>query len=143
MGTDISTDIGPPHYKIPNFILCDIHNLPFRNKVFDNVYCNNVLEHIESPTEGISELKRIGSTIHIRQDKMTNLANYATPEHLWFQLPNLKFLRYRRTLIGILISKWLRITIIQFIPSIPHHHQIMRILSFFLPPNRQYEVILN
>ena len=42
-----------------NFVICDAHYLPFRTKVFDNVNCSHVLEHLKDPVLGFKELHRI------------------------------------------------------------------------------------
>lgn len=44
---------------IPNFVRADVRYLPFRSRSFDLVYCSHVLEHLEDPDEGLSELKRV------------------------------------------------------------------------------------
>lgn len=43
----------------PNFVRADIRFLPFRSGCFDLVHCSHVLEHLEDPAEGLSELKRV------------------------------------------------------------------------------------
>ena len=41
-------------------IICDIHYLPFRDKIFDYVYCYHVLEHKGiNPDKAIIELLRV------------------------------------------------------------------------------------
>ncbi len=135
-------------YDIPRFrvkedmIKGDAHHLPFRTKQFETVYAFNVLEHVADPWKVITELKRVGKKVQIRQDRIFNIGSYATPEHLWFQLPNLKFIPYPRTKLGIMFSKGLRMLIMRSIPRLPRHHQISRIIGLFLPPNFQYEVSL-
>lgn len=42
-----------------NIVRCDIHNLPFRNHVFDYVVCTEVLEHVKSPFRTMKEMKRV------------------------------------------------------------------------------------
>ena len=42
------------------FVLADAEALPFRNKAFDFVYCNRVIEYAEKPEHMIEELKRVG-----------------------------------------------------------------------------------
>lgn len=45
--------------EIKNFVIADAHRIPFRNKVFDCVYCSHVLEHLIIPTLCLNEIKRI------------------------------------------------------------------------------------
>lgn len=50
-------EIGPG--KIPNFIQCDAHILPFRPRVFSVVHSYHVLEHLHSPLEALREWSRV------------------------------------------------------------------------------------
>lgn len=128
-----------PVFKVKeDSIRGDAHHLPFRNKQFETAYAYNLLEHVQDPCLVVRELVRVSEVVRLRQDSILNLPSYATPEHLWFQLPNLKFLRYPRTRIGIFVSKMLRVLLTQAIPSLPRHHQISRMI-----PNYQYEVTIH
>jgi ubiquinone/menaquinone biosynthesis C-methylase UbiE len=40
-------------------VVCDVQYLPFRNRVFRNVFCFHVLEHISNPAKGLAELVRV------------------------------------------------------------------------------------
>jgi SAM-dependent methyltransferase len=40
-------------------VVCDAHNLPFKNDFFDLIMCQEVLEHLESPTVAINEMNRV------------------------------------------------------------------------------------
>jgi SAM-dependent methyltransferase len=42
------------------FVCGDIHALPFKDKEFDYVICNQVLEHIDAPDFAIAEITRVG-----------------------------------------------------------------------------------
>lgn len=42
------------------FLILDIHDMPFRNKSIDFVYCSHVLEHVNDPIRACSELMRVG-----------------------------------------------------------------------------------
>jgi len=53
-----------PKDKRP-FTLCDINNLPFKDKEFDFVYCAHVLEHCEDPKKACDELMRVGKAGYI------------------------------------------------------------------------------
>ena len=40
-------------------IVGDAHFLPFRDGVFDKILCMEVLEHLESPSKGVMEMRRV------------------------------------------------------------------------------------
>jgi len=45
--------------KIPNFVQCDAHSLPFKSNSFDVVYCHHVLEHVEYPLLVLKEFYHV------------------------------------------------------------------------------------
>ena len=47
------------------FIKADVENLPFKDKVFDFVYCSHLLEHVENPVKAINEITRVGKSGYI------------------------------------------------------------------------------
>jgi len=55
----INIDIEKPKVINGNFIKADGQYLPFRNNVFDTVYCFHVIEHIKNPYLLIDELVRV------------------------------------------------------------------------------------
>ena len=136
LDADVLTDVDFPRAKLSNFVLCDARALPFRDNSFKLAYCHNVLEHVANPWQVIRELKRVAQQAHIRQDVWWSIVSYATPEHLWLQLPNLKFLRYRRTRIGILFSTMLRYVLVNLFADTLHFSAWINILS------GRYDVIL-
>lgn len=56
---DVNVDILKPTYKIPNFVLCDAHFLPFKDGLFDEVMMFDIVEHLNSPSEAIKEAYRV------------------------------------------------------------------------------------
>lgn len=48
---------------IPNFIQADAQHLPFRDKIFDRVFCYHVIEHVDNPYLLLYELLRISSDV--------------------------------------------------------------------------------
>jgi SAM-dependent methyltransferase len=78
---EVNCDVQKPKIKVSNFVLSDIRNLPFRDKVFQMVYAFNVLEHVSNPDGALRELNRIGSDVVIRFDKVYNLASWFTADH--------------------------------------------------------------
>lgn len=65
-----------------------IYHIPFKDNSFDLVICNEVLEHLEYPEKGLSELQRVSNKNCI----------ISVPHEPWFMLAN--FLRAKN------ISRW-------------------------------------
>src|SRR5437867_8748789 len=105
---DVEVDVFRPRVKVGNFVQADAGQLPFSDACFEKVFAYNVLEHVPNPWKALAELRRVGKTVEIRQDKWYFLGSYATSSHLWLQLPGPRFLRFPRTLVGIGFAKWLR-----------------------------------
>lgn len=55
-----------------DFIVADIHNLPFRESVFDIVLCLEVLEHVNNIDRGLREFSRVIKTNAIELISMPN-----------------------------------------------------------------------
>ena len=55
----INTDILKPKSKIKNFVLCDAHNLPFKESSFELIFFIDVIEHVENPSQCLREIKRV------------------------------------------------------------------------------------
>lgn len=144
LDADISIDILLPKTKVKNFIRASAQTLPFRDRVFSVSYAHNVLEHLPDPWKALSEILRVSDRIDVVQDRLWSFDSYDTDEHLWLQLPNLRFIPYPRTSLGILFSRWIRRIKEQFlkiwepihftiwIPTFkklilqPHYHIIVR-----------------
>ena len=67
-----------------NFIICDAQHLPFRNQVFEESNCSHVLEHLEDPRLGFSELKRVSRKGYIEAPSFLyeNIL-FGYPFHYW------------------------------------------------------------
>ena len=75
----ILVDVGKPFTAIRNYICADAQYLPFRNRVFEEVYASHLIEHLGSPTLFLREYYRIlnpGGKIHLW------CPNYLSP-HAW------------------------------------------------------------
>jgi len=51
----ISKELFPKH----KFVQADLTQLPFKNEVFNKVFCFNVIEHVKDKEKAIKELKRV------------------------------------------------------------------------------------
>jgi hypothetical protein len=47
--------------EIPNFVVCDSQYLPFREGMFEFVYCSHVIEHVDHPFLLFRELARVSN----------------------------------------------------------------------------------
>ena len=65
---DVNIDIDrsiPKQKLIPNFILADAQNLPFRDKCFSRARASHVPEHILNPIKAFEEWKRVAKIVEI------------------------------------------------------------------------------
>lgn len=51
----ITADIESPLAKVK----MDIHEIPFEENTFDVIFCNHVLEHVESDIKALEEMRRV------------------------------------------------------------------------------------
>lgn len=84
-------DLFPNHKLIKKE---DIQDLSFKNKSFDIVLCQEVLEHVEDPIKAISELKRITKKqliISVPNEPFFTFFRFMVweKEHLWAITPSL------------------------------------------------------
>lgn len=68
-----------------NFLICDLHYLPFLAKAFSHVNCTHVLEHVLDPQRGYSELRRVSEHGYIETPSSIyeNLL-FGWRGHLWY-----------------------------------------------------------
>lgn len=94
------------------FVLTDIHDLGFRDKVFDFIYCSHVLEVVENPLRACEEIMRVGKRGYIETPTLGKDALFAWARNLqkWHVVAirkNLCFFEYsERQLDGIKSSVW-------------------------------------
>lgn len=51
----ITADIESPLAKVK----MDIHDIPFEDNLFDVIFCNHVLEHVDDDIRALNEMKRV------------------------------------------------------------------------------------
>lgn len=69
--------------KNQQFIPADGENLPFKDKEFDYVICCQVLEHVENPTQFLSELFRVGKRGYIETPSLIGEYLFPRESHKW------------------------------------------------------------
>ena len=63
---NIDIDRNVPKQKpIPNFILADAQNLPFKDKSFSLAYARHIPEHVLNPIKAFEEWKRVAKVVEI------------------------------------------------------------------------------
>lgn len=66
------------------FIQADVEKLPFKDKVFDFVFCSHLLEHVTNPDKAILELTRVAKRGYIEVPYAILDLFQPFPPHLWF-----------------------------------------------------------
>lgn len=66
------------------FVKADVEDLPFKDKVFDFVFCSHLLEHVENPDKAIMELTRVAKRGYIEVPSAILDLLQPFPPHLWF-----------------------------------------------------------
>ena len=72
---------GPLVQKDRPLVIADIHDLPFRDRCFDFVYCSHLLEHVQNPIKASAEIMRVGKRGYIETPTMGKDALFAWAEH--------------------------------------------------------------
>lgn len=70
-------------YPHQQFIDAQGERLPFGDKTFDYVICNQVLEHAEDPAQFISEITRVGRRGYIETPGMPGELMFPKTAHKW------------------------------------------------------------
>ncbi|MDI6903037.1 MAG: methyltransferase domain-containing protein [Methanocellales archaeon] len=78
---DVNCDIAPR--KVKDFVQCDVHRLPFKNKSFGAAVCTCVLEHVDDPEDAERELKRAATEVFIVLPKPFFPHEWLVPSHKW------------------------------------------------------------
>ena len=81
---DVFVDIEVPNRVPKFFILADATHLPFRDKVFSEVYASHVLEHLGQPAQLLRESHRVLKSygiVHVWVPNFTCREAYLDPTH--------------------------------------------------------------
>ena len=85
-GGSVNADIFV-HEKLPNMVLIDIYQLPFRNSQFSTVLCSHTIEHVNDPDAFFDELQRVGKEVTLVIPPLWDLSAVLNVfEHRWIFL---------------------------------------------------------
>ena len=70
-------------YPHQTFVHADGENLPFKDKEFDYVICNQVLEHVEHPEAFVKELCRVARRGYIETPSLLGEYLFPKKSHRW------------------------------------------------------------
>ena len=73
-------------YKHQTFIHASGEKLPFKDKEFDYVICNQVLEHVDNPIQFVSELARVSQKGYIETPSLLGEFLFPKKSHKWIIL---------------------------------------------------------
>lgn len=73
-------------YPHQQFVHADGEHLPFIDKEFDYIICNQVLEHVENPTLFIQEICRVGKRGYIETPSLIGEFLFPKEAHKWIIL---------------------------------------------------------
>lgn len=65
------------------FVEADGANMPFKNKEFDYIICNQVLEHADDPVSFVKELQRVASKGYIELPSLVGESLFPKVSHKW------------------------------------------------------------
>lgn len=70
-------------YEHQQLVHADGENLPFGDKEFDYIICNQVLEHVENPVSFVKELYRVGKRGYIETPSLIGEFLFPKQSHKW------------------------------------------------------------
>lgn len=73
-------------YPHQTFVNADGENLPFEDKEFDYIICNQVLEHVENPEKFIREQNRVASRGYMETPSLLGEFLFPKKSHKWIIL---------------------------------------------------------
>lgn len=111
-GGGVNTDIVD-HANVPNLIIADPLNLPFRDKSFSRVLCSHAAEHMKDPEVLMAEMNRVGCEVTMIVPPIWDLAAALNLlEHRWIFFSIRKRFTNRlpkhfRLPFAVLVQRWL------------------------------------
>lgn len=141
---DICLDISKPVRGIipKELIIGDAHHLPFKNNCFNKTSAHNLLEHVKNPWQVMKEMQRVSNISIFTQDKIWSIGAIQEYDHLWFQLPGLRFKRFPRTRFGITFSKLLRSILIKRPINVLFREKHHKLRMKLLEPHYYYRIVI-
>jgi ubiquinone/menaquinone biosynthesis C-methylase UbiE len=87
---------------IPNFILADAQNLPFRDKCFSLIYSSHVIEHLPNPLQALREWKRVAGSVEIYTPSAFDLDQTKDHIYTWnlFTFKNILSIVFKNVTVG-------------------------------------------
>ena len=71
--------------KFPkNFVVADVENLPFRDKVFGYCYCVHLIEHTSQAHRALNEINRVAKAGYVSAPHMYFEFSFGKRFHKWF-----------------------------------------------------------
>ena len=88
-------------YKGQEFIQADGESLPFKDKEFDYVICNHVLEHVDDPAKFLEEQARVAKRGYIETPSLMGEHLHPKESHQWviLEIDN-KLVLYKKELVN-------------------------------------------
>lgn len=65
------------------FVIADIQNLPFKDKIFQFCWCSHILEHVDDPKQACNELMRVAERGRIKTPSAFLEMLGSLSYHLW------------------------------------------------------------
>lgn len=117
------------------FVNADGANLPFKNKQFDYVICNHVLEHVDDPNLFVNEIARVGKRGYIELPSLIGESLCPKASHKWVCLEiNNKLVLYDKSLLPSIYPNTGR-TLLNFLP-----YQSIALRIFYLTHHQSLNV---
>lgn len=85
---DLIDDVHRHGQRIPSelkdrYMAADIHQLPFKDKSIDFVFCSHILEHVSDPSTACQEIMRVGKRGYIETPRKWTEFFAGYPSHQW------------------------------------------------------------
>lgn len=121
-----------PHQK---FINSDGSSMPFKNKEFDYLICNQVLEHVEDPIAFTKELERVSNRGYLELPSLVGESLFPKESHKWVCLEiDKKLVLYEKSKLPTLFPNYG----ITFLNLLPYESIALRI--FYLSHHQMHTI---